>query len=87
MKAIKWCKLSSDQSYQVMKVFMWWKLSGDESYSVMKVIKWWKLKMLKLPKKWKRSDEWWHFACGDVLFNRQKFKLKFVEGEMKSSIP
>ena len=43
MKVIKWLKLSSDASYQVMKVIKWWKLSIDESYQVMKMIKWWKL--------------------------------------------
>ena len=33
----KWWKLSSDKSYQVIKVNKWWKLSIE------KVIKWWKL--------------------------------------------
>ena len=40
---ILWWKLSSDESYLVMKIIFWWKLSSDESYQVMKVINWWKL--------------------------------------------
>ena len=31
-------KLSSDESFQAMKVIKWWKLSSDESYLVLKVI-------------------------------------------------
>ena len=37
-EVIKWRKLSSEESYQVMKVIKWSKLSSDESYQVMKVI-------------------------------------------------
>ena len=33
-------KLSSDESYQAMKVIQWWKLTIDESYQVMKVTSW-----------------------------------------------
>ena len=78
MKVIKWWKLSSDESYQVMKVIMLWKLSIEESYLVMKVISWWKLlcdesylvmkvKEVGIAKEVISSDGWWRFACGDVF--------------------
>ena len=48
MKVTKWSKLSSDESYPVIKeysvmnVTQWSKLSSDESYLAMKVSQWWK---------------------------------------------
>ena len=72
---MKMIKISSDESYLVMKVILSWKLSSDESYHVtcdeiylvMKVI----ILVIKDILLWKlniqRSDGLWRFACGDVL--------------------
>ena len=67
MKVIRGWKLSSDESYPVMKFTQRWKLPIDESYLVMKV---------KIVKEVKRSDGLWRFACGDVL--KQVPGLKYV---------
>ena len=59
---LDWCYSSnwgSVESYQVMKVIKWWKLSSDGSHQVMKV---------EITKEVIRSDGWWRFACGDVLY-------------------
>ena len=78
MKVIKWWKLSSGESYQVMKVIKWWKLSSNESFLVMKLIWWWKLysdesyQMMTVIKWWKLSShesfqvmkviKWWKLS-------------------------
>ena len=76
MKVIKWWKLSSGESYQVMKVIKWWKLSCNESFLVMKLIWWWKLysdesylvMKVKEVEIVLKSDGSWRFACGDVFY-------------------
>ena len=60
MKADHYWKFSCDENYPVMKVIKCWKLSSGESYLVMKV------EEVDIAKEVKRSDGWWHFACGDV---------------------
>ena len=75
MKVTQWWKLSSDESYPVIKVTQQWKLPSDEIYLVMKVMLWWKLSSdesclvmkVEIVKEVKRSDGLWRFACGDVL--------------------
>ena len=81
MKVIKWWKLSSDESYQVMKVIKWGMLSSDESYQVKKIIKWWKLssdgsyQVMKVIKWWMLSSDesyqvmkvikWWKLSSDE----------------------
>ena len=81
MKLMKWWKLSSDESYLVMKVILWWKLSSDESYPVMKVLSDESYLVMKVTQQWKLpSDEsylvmkvilWW-YLFSDESWNCQR---------------
>ena len=63
-KVIKWGKLSSDESYLLVKVIKWWKSSCDGTLLVMKV------KEVEI-EKW---YVWWGVMAGDVspvaMFNQ-----------------
>ena len=62
-------KLSSAKSYHDIlshcdKIIKWLKLSSDKSYQAMEVIN--IVIKVRIYKAVKRSDGWWHFACGNV---------------------
>ena len=80
-KIIKWWKLSSGESCQVMKVIKWGKLTSDASYLVMKVTLWWKLKKLKLPKTFRlwwcfyEDDEWWRMHVSNIFAHWWRWRM------------
>ena len=72
-KILKWKSFAALQMRQL-------KLSSDGSYQVIKV------REVRKAKDVKRSDDWWRFACGDVLTGNgkrtSKPKLTIMDGSL-----